>query len=464
MSDECPPEILNPGVRKNWHLFDAESRAGFLLDARGDQRAASRGVGNGRTNGPHGSRQSQYYGLGMRPPQGDPYNTEEYNADGEGDGTSAVDEGVRQAGLHLEAPETAATEHADEPPEGSDDDADDVYAPDLNTPKDDSDPLTIVNTKYKELSPTQKKAILKCQSAVSASFRDVTGVPTTKHPWPKWTGEGDWTGPGMEINLEGTVTHRVNLAMQDLKKDKSTHQLWMNAPDVKLTLGLLIEIAKCTFRGFKRPYRAQHDADAKKRLDDNGRFSRWLSRRRQTCQNLMSAVPEYKEIYGVDPTPLLVADLMSDEASGPEEGSETVLEWKRRMATLEGRVDVSDEFLTKKTYFEVITPNWRSDALTKIYHELARLWYNALSVRFANAMVTRIRTSKRATNVPPPYTPYNFGINQEWYAKNKSEPAYKILLRMWGQFPDPPGFGANTEPEAAPAETINAAASTSGSV
>lgn len=133
MSDECPPEITNPGVRKNWHLFDAESCAGFVLDARDDQHAASRGGGNGRTNGPHGSRQSQYYGLGMRPPQGDPYNTEEYNADGEGDGTrseriyssraymhlpyhpcsdnfSAVDEGVRRAGLHLEAPETAATE------------------------------------------------------------------------------------------------------------------------------------------------------------------------------------------------------------------------------------------------------------------------------------------------------------------------------------------------------------------
>ncbi len=55
----------------------------------------------------------------------------------------------------------------------------------------------------------------------------------------------------------------------------------MNAPDVKLTLGLLVEITKCTFRGFKRTYRAQHDTAAKKRLDDNGRFSRWLSRRRQ---------------------------------------------------------------------------------------------------------------------------------------------------------------------------------------
>ncbi len=187
------------------------------------------------------------------------------------------------------------------------------------------------------------------------------------------------------------------------------------------------------------------------------------------------------EIHGgLDPTVLLVPDLMSDEASGPEEGGETVLEWKRRMAALEGRVDVSDEFLAKKAYFEVITPNWRSDAvcqvqhkmgtkcshhtprpaqLTEIYRELWQLWYNALSVRFANAMVTRIRTSERATNTPPPYSPYNFGINQEWYTQYKSEPTYKILLRTWGQFPDPPGFGTNAEAEGAPPEPTNTASS-----
>lgn len=63
----------------------------------------------------------------------------------------------------------------------------------------------------------------------------------------------------------------------------------MNAPDVKLTLGLLVEVAKGTFRGFKRPYKAQHDADAKARLDENERASRWLNRRRKVRRDVLEA-------------------------------------------------------------------------------------------------------------------------------------------------------------------------------
>lgn len=65
-------------------------------------------------------------------------------------------------------------------------------------------------------------------------------------------------------------------------------------------------------------------------------------------------------------------------------------------------------------------------------------------------MITRITSTTRSTNKPPPYSPFNFGINEEWYKEYKDEPTFQILLRTWGRFDDPPGFGAN-------AENVNAA-------
>lgn len=63
----------------------------------------------------------------------------------------------------------------------------------------------------------------------------------------------------------------------------------MNAPDVKLTLGLLVEIAKGTFRGFKRPFKAQYDAEAKAHLEENESASRRMNRRRKVmwCHHLL---------------------------------------------------------------------------------------------------------------------------------------------------------------------------------
>lgn len=64
------------------------------------------------------------------------------------------------------------------------------------------------------------------QAKVKVAFREVTGVLTTDDPWPKWTDGVAWTGPGLAINLDGTVTHPINrtlfrrvaeVAMQELK-------------------------------------------------------------------------------------------------------------------------------------------------------------------------------------------------------------------------------------------------------
>ncbi|KAI0827377.1 hypothetical protein BC628DRAFT_174051 [Trametes gibbosa] len=109
---------------------------------------------------------------------------------------------------------------------GEADSVSEVYCPDPNTLKDDSDPLNIVTTQYKDtLSTMQRKALWKCQVAVQGAFHEVTGVLTRKDPWPTWTSNEEWTGPGLAVHFGGNIKHAVNralfrrvavVAMQDL--------------------------------------------------------------------------------------------------------------------------------------------------------------------------------------------------------------------------------------------------------
>lgn len=82
---------------------------------------------------------------------------------------------------------------------------------------------------------------------------------------------------------------------------------------------------------------------------------------------MQSAVLEYKERHGTDPSELLIQDHVSDEASGPED-DEPIKEWKTRMACLEfGETyahQIGDEKLDGMRFLEVIEPRWRSNEVS----------------------------------------------------------------------------------------------------
>jgi hypothetical protein len=52
---------------------------------------------------------------------------------------------------------------------------------------------------------------------------------------------------------------------------------------------------------------------------------------------------------------------MSDEASGPEDETESLQDWKQRMAFLSGIESSEYEAISKLKFLEVIDPAWRSD-------------------------------------------------------------------------------------------------------
>ncbi|KAH9856600.1 hypothetical protein C2E23DRAFT_684121, partial [Lenzites betulinus] len=326
-----------------------------------------------------------------------------------------------------------------------------VYSPNPNAIKDDSDPLDILRKKTSLLSSMQQTALGAMHLMTVKHFRLVAGVP--KHgSWPKLDDPRE--GGFMPIDFEAQVNASVNptflyrvaeLAMQDLKQHNGLHVAWMNAPDVKLTLGVLYGIAKKVFRNFKKQYDGQFDDEKKERLAKNEQSSRRLNRRKGKASNLLKGVPVYIERHGIDPSPFLVQDMMSDEASGPEDGEvEDKVVWKRRMAEKCGMKDKTDAQLKHIVFFETVKPAWRSDVLSAILHELWEIYLDGINSRTARAMSERVRSgTNRSTDKPPQFAPYNCGINREWYDKFVDQDTHRLALRSWYKYPDPPGFGDN---------------------
>ncbi|KAL1951518.1 hypothetical protein VTO73DRAFT_667 [Trametes versicolor] len=324
-----------------------------------------------------------------------------------------------------------------------------VYSPDPNAAKDDSDPLDIIRKTTGSLSSAQQTALGAIHPVTVKHFRLVAGVPKSAS-WPKLgePREGDFMpidfGSQVNASVNPTFLYRVaELAMQDLKAHNGLHVAWMNAPDVKLTLGVLYGVAKKVFRNFKKQYDGQFDDEKKQRLETNEQASRRLNRRKGRASNLLKAVPVYIERHGVDPSPFLIPDMMSDEASGPEdEEVEDKKTWKRRMAEKCGMKDKTDAQLKHITFFETVKPEWRSDMLSTMLHELWDIYIDGINSRTARAMSERVRSGTgRSTNKLPQFAPYNCGINREWYEKFKDQNSHRLALRNWYKYPDPPGFG-----------------------
>ncbi|KAI0072409.1 hypothetical protein K474DRAFT_1727685 [Panus rudis PR-1116 ss-1] len=129
--------------------------------------------------------------------------------------------------------------------------------------------------------------------------------------------------------------------------------------------------------------------------------------------------------------------------SGPEDASESLIEWKRRLAAEARMGEMSDEALHCLKFFEVTTPNWRSAEASVIIRELCDRFWETLEPKQQQSYAVRVHTGRTSNRVPL-QTPYDFMINREWYEKFKDTHPYSIILRDWyKQNGDPEGFGAN---------------------
>ncbi|KAH7923258.1 hypothetical protein BV22DRAFT_967311, partial [Leucogyrophana mollusca] len=346
---------------------------------------------------------------------------------------------------------TAARRRRAQPPPG---DADNEQ--ETRTGQFDEDAEDVTESRGKLKSKEAKEARAELKRLVTNKFRRVCDVAEgTKWPTTLDERKNDITD---EVYLTPKFSTTVNDEHNRVIFAKIAHLVWqdlqayekLTAPQttalsdclvnrkVKWNKQTLFTFAKETYRGFKDEYRAQTDAEKKAVKENNQRTNRWAQRRKEKADRLMSARQTYLKKHGADPTDIIHADHMSDEASGPED-DEPEDTWKRRMADKMGMP--VGMLLDNLIFLEVTNSPWRANELGDVFHELRRLWWDSMEPkqrkRF-NAM--RVEGTGRESLRIPEFTPYDFGINAEWFTANNEKIEIRDLLKGWGAWGDPEGF------------------------
>ena len=174
----------------------------------------------------------------------------------------------------------------------------------------------------------------------------------------------------------------------------------------------------------------------------------------------LTAVDAFVELYDRNPVDFIIREMMSDDASGPEDcvraeqDEERMDQWKYEMAQKVGFQNPTEEQIQRLKVYEVICPNWRSELVstsrwscvnccslmlmqqvTKILHQLRDIHWNGLTAEEKSTYAYRVTESGRSSDVPPLRTPYDAAINRAWYEANKDQ--YKIVTGDWYQLGNP---------------------------
>lgn len=156
---------------------------------------------------------------------------------------------------------------------------------------------------------------------------------------------------------------------------------------------MLLRCAKNSFRSMKKQWKRGQDEAVAKRAQANESTTRMYRRRCtvsppyqfldvhafvsiQKYAHVKSQIEAYAERYSIPVSvveELLHEQLLSDEASGPEDDDEeSPAAWKVRMGMHHGLQDVSSSTLKKYAFLEVLETPWRS-AEVFIRHASIRL-------------------------------------------------------------------------------------------
>ncbi|KIJ14141.1 hypothetical protein PAXINDRAFT_156253 [Paxillus involutus ATCC 200175] len=211
---------------------------------------------------------------------------------------------------------------------------------------------------------------------------------------------------------------------------------------VKWDKNTLYVFAKDTYCQLKEDWHAQNNPVKNAAKVGNQRGNRWTQRCKEKAEQLILARDAYIAKYGVDPVPVVYADHMSDEASGPEDDTDqSRKEWEMEMATKAGLA--ADGDLEGLNFLEVLKSPWRSEELGNVYHELHDLWCSSLTAKQKKCFHSiRVHATQRQSTRIHTDMPYNFGIDLAWLDVNKNLPGLQDQLTDWGKWDDPEGFGS----------------------
>ncbi|KAF7349155.1 hypothetical protein MVEN_01437800 [Mycena venus] len=208
---------------------------------------------------------------------------------------------------------------------------------------------------------------------------------------------------------------------------------------------LLLKCAKQSFRTCKASWKKAHDAEAAKRAAVNERNTRRYRRRCTKYAHIETQIDAYAAKLRVPPSvmkDLLSQELLSDEASGPEdEAEEAFYASKVRMAAAAGRKNLTAAALKNEHFVEVFECPWRSDELSIISSSMQTLYTTALNASGgAPIKYTRVSTpTHRKSSRIPRISPWDFGISSQWLEEQRNNPEVSSSLWDWGNHGNPKG-------------------------
>ncbi|KIJ09904.1 hypothetical protein PAXINDRAFT_17024 [Paxillus involutus ATCC 200175] len=292
----------------------------------------------------------------------------------------------------------------------------------------------------RELSDAGKEVRKELKQLLMVKFRYVCNVPEGK-PWPSPDEECTNEKTGKRYLLPKFNTN-VNDGHNRTIFDKVAGLVWTDLQTLgmpaclenrkaKWDKNVLFLFAKDTYRNLKDDWRAQT-------IPEKG----VAKRRKEKAQRLLLARDTFMDKHGVDPAPLVYAEHMSDEGSGPEDDTDTARKvWTKAMAEKVGMADTTD--LEGVTFLEVMKCPWRTEELGDICHELYGMWRASLTAKQKKRFQTiHVHGTDRESPWIPLDTPFNFGIDMDWFDVAKESCEHGHLLTDWGQWEDPEGFGS----------------------
>ncbi|KAJ7686753.1 hypothetical protein B0H14DRAFT_2654163 [Mycena olivaceomarginata] len=279
--------------------------------------------------------------------------------------------------------------------------------------------LTMKRMIQRRRSPKYHTAI---QRYTTITFRGACGVRGTEWPDTAAVRVNPATGvkylsPFFECDVTDPRNHAICVAVAGTVDREMKDNRPPGVPETAVwDSRLLLKSAKQSFRTCKASRKKVYDAEAAKRATINDRNTR---RYRRRCT-------KYTHVKMED---LLSQELLSDEASGPEDDAdETFDAWKVRMAAAADHKNLTAAALKKEHFVEVLECPWRSDET---------LYTTALNASGgAPIKYTRVPTSThRKSSYIPSISPWDFGISSQWLDEQRNNPE----LSNWGTHGNPPG-------------------------
>ncbi|KAJ7795450.1 hypothetical protein B0H14DRAFT_3554110 [Mycena olivaceomarginata] len=252
------------------------------------------------------------------------------------------------------------------------------------------------------------------QKYTTRTFRGACGVKGNDWPAPVPARVNPATGvkylsPIFHCDVTDPRNHAICVAVADRVDAEMKASLFIGSMPWN-------RCAKQSFRSCKAGWKKTQTPEAAERAAVNDCNTRMYRRRCTKFIHIDSQIEAFAAKFGIPfsvANNLLTQELLSDEASGPEdENEESLAAWKVRMAAAAGHTDLTPAALKNKDFVEVLECPWRSDQLSFISSSMQSLYRDAVNAgRAGNIKYIRVPTpTHRKSSRIPRISPWDFGI------------------------------------------------------